>query len=68
MHMQAYAALYKAKFDVLRTMETKHELFPVFSDEWNVLRVDPRYWFLTKFDTVTPILFVVLFLAILFLK
>jgi uncharacterized protein YbjT (DUF2867 family) len=66
--MQAFGALYKAKFDVLRMIETKYHLFPVFDEEWKLLQANPRYKFLTWLDTLTPILFVALFIAMLSLK
>jgi hypothetical protein len=68
MHMQSFAAIYLAKFSVLRAMEVKCRLFRVFEEEWNCLKVDPRYKFLTLMDSAIPILFVVLFLALLYFR
>ena len=68
MHMQSFAAIYRAKFDVLRAMEEKHNLFHVFDEEWKRLKTDPRYRLLTFIDSVTPVIFAALFIAVILLK
>ena len=68
MHMQSFAAIYRAKFDVLRAMEEKHNLFHVFDEEWKRLKDDPRYRLLTFIDSVTPVIFAALFIAVILLK
>ena len=68
MHMQSFGAIYLAKFDVLRAMEEKYNLFHVFDEEWKHLKANPRFKLLTLIDSVTPVLFVLLFMALLYLK
>ena len=68
MHMLSFGAIYRAKFDVLRAIEEKHNLFHVFDEEWKRLKANPRFKLLTLIDSVTPILFALLFIAILYLK
>jgi len=67
-HMQAFGALYKAKFDVLRMIETKPGFFPIFDEEWKHLKANRRYRFLTLIDTVTPVVFAAVFITVLYLK
>jgi hypothetical protein len=66
MHMQSFGAIYRAKFNVLRAMETKCHLFPVFAEEWGYLKDNPRFKFLTLMDSAIPVLFAALFLALLY--
>ena len=67
-HMQVFGALYSAKFSVLKAIENTPGFFPIFKEEYKHLRADRRYIFLTLIDTAPPILFVVLFLRVLYLK
>jgi hypothetical protein len=66
MHMQSFGAIYKAKFDVLREMENQYNLFHVFDEEWKHLKGDPRFMLLTLIDSAVPVLFAVLFIALLY--
>jgi hypothetical protein len=68
MHMQSFAAIYNAKFGVLRAIEKERNLFPVFDEEWKHLHADPRYRLLTLIDSAVPLLFAALFIALLYLK
>lgn len=68
MHMQAFGAIYRAKFDVLRGIENKHGLFHIFDEEWSFLKANPRFRMLTFIDSVTPVLFLLVFVALLYLK
>jgi len=68
MHMQSFGAIYRAKFDVLRAIEQQHNLFPVFDEEWKHLQANPRFKLLTLIDSAIPLLFAVLFMALLYLK
>jgi hypothetical protein len=68
MHMLSFGAIYRAKFDVLRSIEEKHHLFHIFDEEWKHLQANPRFKLLTIIDSVTPILFAILFMAILYFK
>ena len=67
-HMKSFGALYGAKFSVLRMMEDQQGLFHAFDEEYKLLRANPRYKFLTFLDSITPALFAVLFIALLFFK
>ena len=66
MHMKSYGAIYRAKFNVLRAMETKCNFFPVFAEEWKYLKDNPRFKLLTLIDSVIPRLFAALFIALLY--
>ncbi len=68
MHMQAFGAIYRAKFDVLRKIEDDHGLFHIFDEEWKLLKANPRYVLLTFIDSVMPVLFLLIFIALLYLK
>ena len=68
MHMQAFGAIYRAKFDVLRGIEKKHSLFHIFDEEWKFLKANPRFKLLTLIDSVTPVLFLLVFMSLLYLK
>ncbi|MCK4842440.1 MAG: hypothetical protein KAT04_11270 [Methylococcales bacterium] len=68
MHMQAFGAIYRAKFDVLRKIESKHSLFHIFDEEWKFLKANPRFKLLTFIDSVTPILFLIVFITLMYLK
>jgi hypothetical protein len=68
MHMQSFGAIYKAKFDVLREMENQSNLFHVFDEEWKYLKRDSRFMLLTLIDSVIPVLFAALFVALLYFK
>lgn len=68
MHMQAFSAIYRAKFDVLRKIEAQHSLFHIFDEEWELLKANPRFKLLTFIDSVTPVLFLLVFIALLSLK
>ena len=68
MHMQSFGAIYRAKFDVLRAIENKHSLFHIFDEEWKFLNANPRFKLLTFIDSVTPVLFLLVFVALLYLK
>jgi hypothetical protein len=68
MHMQSFGAIYKAKFDVLREMENQCNLFHVFDEEWKHLKRDSRFMLLTLIDSVIPVLFAALFVALLHFK
>jgi energy-coupling factor transporter transmembrane protein EcfT len=65
MHMQSFGAIYRAKFDVLREMETQCNLFHLIDEEWKYLQKNPRYKLLTLIDTAIPALFAALFIALL---
>lgn len=67
-HMQAFGALFKAKFDVLKAIETKPGFYPIFDEEKKHLEANPRYRFLTLIDTVTPLMFAAVFITVLYLK
>lgn len=67
-HMQAFRALYEAKFAILKKMEEQQGLFHAYEEEYNYLQSNPRYFFLTSLDTVSPILFILLFVAVLIVK
>ena len=66
MHMQSFGAIYRAKFDVLRAMETQCNLFHVFDEEWKYLKDNPRFKLLTLIDSAIPVLFALLFIALLY--
>jgi len=68
MHMQSFAAIYRVKFDVLRAIENKHDLFNIFDEELKLLDGDPRFKLLTFIDSIFPVLFLLVFVALLFLK
>lgn len=68
LHMQSFGAIYRAKFGVLRAIEQKHQLFHVFDEEWKLLQADPRYKLLTWIDSVMPVLFAGLFVALMLIK
>lgn len=68
MHMQSFGAIYKAKFDTLRELEKRMELFNLFDYEWKCLASDHRYRFLTFIDSVAPFLFTVPFVLLLAFK
>ena len=68
MHMQSFGAIYRAKFDVLRTIENERNLFHVFDEEWKHLKEDSRYKLLTLIDSAMPGLFAALFVALLYFK
>ena len=68
MHMQSFAAIYRATFDVLRTIENKHDLFQRFDEEWKLLDANLRFKRLTFIDSIFPMLFLFVFVALLFLK
>lgn len=67
-HMQSFGAIYKAKFDVLRDMEKDRGLYPCFTKEWDLLKPNRRYHFLTQIDSLMPVLFTILFLVLIFLS
>lgn len=67
-HMQAFRAIYAAKFSVLKKIETKPGFYPIFDEEYIALTNDRRYIFLTLIDTLPALLFVGVFVAILYLK
>jgi hypothetical protein len=67
-HMQSFRAIYLAKFNVLREMEAKGNLFLIFDEEWDFLKKDLRYRGLTIIDSVIPLLFAALFIALLYFK
>lgn len=66
MHMQSFGAIYRAKFNVLRAMETQCNLFHVFDEEWKYLKGNPRFKLLTLIDSAIPVLFAALFIALLY--
>jgi hypothetical protein len=68
LHMQAFGALYAAKFTVLRELETEAKLFPLFKREWEALQNDTRYRHLTRLDLWVPVLFAIVFVALVFIK
>ena len=68
MHMQSFGAIYRAKFDVLRAIETKYDLFHIFDEEWKLLSANPRFKLLTFIDSIFPVLFLLVFVALLYLK
>ena len=67
-HMQAFGALYAAKFAVLRELETEAHLFPLFEREWAKLQTDKRYKHLTRLDTWAPGLFIIVFIVVMLIK
>ena len=73
-HMQAFQAIYLAKFNVLRDMEAECSFFPVFKKEWEGsgkwkgLKDDHRYKLMRFVDRVVPIVFLCLFVSLFFLK
>jgi hypothetical protein len=68
MHMESFRAIYRAKFDVLRAIEGKHNLSHIFDEERRFLKGNPRYKLLTVIDSVIPILFLLIFVALLYFK
>lgn len=82
MHMQAFRAIYLAKFNVLRKMEEKGCLYPIFKEEWEGfeesqehsreqwkgLKNDRRYKLSAWIDWAIPTIFLILFAVLLFLK
>ncbi|MFN7087186.1 MAG: hypothetical protein ACK4N4_11250 [Burkholderiales bacterium] len=68
MHMQAFGVIYGAKFDVLRQIENRHGLFHIFDEEWKLLKTNSRFKLLTLIDSITPLLFLLVFAALLSLK
>jgi hypothetical protein len=68
LHMQSFAALYDAKFAVLKEIETKPGFYPIFDQEYLKLKADVRYNFPTLLDSLIPLLFIVVFVAVLYLK
>jgi hypothetical protein len=68
MHMQAFGAIYRAKFDVLRKLEDAGGLFHIFDEEWKLLNENPRFKLLTFIDSVMPVLFMLIFIALVYLK
>ena len=68
MHMQSFGAIYRAKFDVLRAIEKERNLFPVFDEEWKHLQANPRFKLLTLIDSLVPVLFAAMFVALLYFK
>ena len=68
MHMQSFAAIYLAKFKVLREIEKGQGFFALFDREWEHLKSDSRYKCLTLIDSVVPIVFASLFVVIVFVK
>lgn len=67
-HMQSFGAIYRAKFDVLRTIEDEYNLFHIFDKEREFLEANPRFKLLTVIDLVIPILFLFIFVALLYFK
>ena len=67
-HMQAFGAIYAAKFGVLREMELDPRLFEIFKLEFVLLKADRRYVFLTLLDTLVPAIFGGLFAALMVMK
>ncbi len=71
MHVQSFAAIFRAKFKVLSEIEEKQGLFPIFGPkgrEWTHLGSDPRYTRLAWIDSKIPIVFALLFFLIMFMK
>ncbi len=78
MHMQAFRAIYLAKFNVLRKMEEKGCIYPIFkeewegfedtSEQWKGLKNDSRYKLSAWIDWAIPTIFLILFVVLLFLK
>ncbi len=68
MHMQSFAAIFRAKFKVLREIEGEKGLFDVSGREWKHLTSDPRYRCLTLIDSVIPIVFASLFALLMSLQ
>lgn len=78
MHMQAFRAIYLAKFNVLRKMEENGCLYPTFKEEWEGfegsrerwkgLKNDSRYKLSAWIDGAIPTIFLILFVVLLFLK
>jgi hypothetical protein len=67
LHMLAFGALFRAKFDILRKME-KGLAFQIFLEEWAILKDDLRFSMLTVIDSVMPFVFAAISVAILVLK
>ncbi len=67
-HMQAFSAIFKAKFEVLRKMEMQFGFFHVFDEEYELLKKDARYHLLTVLDAFVALLFACLFIAVLQLQ
>ena len=68
LHMQAFGAIFKAKFDVLRKMEKEYCLYHIYDEEFQLLQKDPRFFFLTVIDLGTPILLIFLFGFLMYFK
>jgi hypothetical protein len=68
LHMQSFRAIYRAKLDVLRAIEGKCNLYHIFDEEWKSLKTNPRYKVLSVIDSVIPILFLLIFVALLYFK
>lgn len=72
-HMQAFQAIYLAKFNTLRTMERQFNLFHIFETEWEGtgkwrgLKDDPRYKIMRYIDRIVPIVFLGLFVSLFFI-
>ena len=72
-HMQAFQAIYFAKFNTLRTMERQFSLFHVFETEWEGtgkwrgLKDDARYKVMRYIDRLVPLAFLILFASLLFI-
>jgi hypothetical protein len=67
-HMQSFGAIYRAKFNVLRDLESAKELFKLYDKEWEYLQKDCKYSFLTILDSVMPFMFIPLFVLLLIFK
>lgn len=52
-----------AKFDVILNLESKLP-FQVFSDEWEHIKINKKYFEATKLEKIFPIIFIFIYLSI----
>lgn len=64
LQIKSYRDLNRAKFKVINNAEKRFPL-KVYSDEWQYLKKDRRYLEFTIVEMVVPVVFAVLYLAIL---
>jgi hypothetical protein len=67
-HMRSFGSIFLAKFKVLREIEKQLGLFHVFDREYKHLKSFSWYNKTTVIDSVTPGLFVALFIATMYFK
>lgn len=67
-HMQSFKAIFGAKFRIIIEIEKENRLLNIFEREHKYLNSDNHYNPLTVIDSVTPYVFMLLFVAIMFIK